>query len=100
MHYIGMDCHITTLDFAVVNEGGRLIKAGSVATSVNGFMEFVKTVPPPRAIYVEEGTLAAWALETCVRFREKLVLSWIRDSVADAVRMVSFLVRAVNAIVA
>ena len=26
MHYIGMDCHITTLDFAVVNEAGRLIK--------------------------------------------------------------------------
>ncbi|MFC1968208.1 hypothetical protein ACFLVX_02305 [Chloroflexota bacterium] len=44
MHYIGMDCHITTLDFAVVNEAGRLVKADSVATSVNGFMEFVKTV--------------------------------------------------------
>jgi hypothetical protein len=57
MHYIGMDCHITTLDFAVVNEAGRLVKANSVATSVNGFMEFVKTVPPPRAIYMEEGTL-------------------------------------------
>jgi len=27
MHYIGMDCHITTLDFAVVNEAGRLVKA-------------------------------------------------------------------------
>ena len=42
MHYIGMDCHITTLDFAVVNDAGRLVKASSVATSVNGFMEFVK----------------------------------------------------------
>ena len=38
MHYIGMDCHISTLDFAVVNETGRLVKAKSVATSVNGFM--------------------------------------------------------------
>lgn len=34
MHYIGMDCHITTLDFAVVNEAGQLVKANSVATSV------------------------------------------------------------------
>ena len=68
-----MDCHITTLDFGVVNEAGRLVKANSVTTSVNGFMEFVKAVPPPRAIFMEEGTLAAWALETCVRFREKLV---------------------------
>jgi transposase len=86
MHYIGMDCHIKTLDFAVVNEAGRLVKAHSVATSVNGFMEFVKTVPAPRTIYMEEGTLAAWALETCVRFRERLVITdakknhWIGSS--------------------
>jgi transposase len=86
MHYIGMDCHITTLDFAVVNEAGRLIKASRVATSVNGFIEFVKTVPPPRTVYIEEGTLAAWALETCIRFREKLVITdakknhWIGSS--------------------
>jgi len=86
MYYIGMDCHITTLDFAVVNEAGRLVKADSVATSVNGLMEFVKTVPPPRTIYMEEGTLAAWALEICVRFREKLVITdpkknrWIGSS--------------------
>ena len=26
MHYIGMDCHITTLNFAVVNDAGRLVK--------------------------------------------------------------------------
>jgi len=25
MHYIGMDCHISALDFAVVNETGRLV---------------------------------------------------------------------------
>jgi len=86
MHYIGMDCHITTLDFAVVNEAGRLVKANSVATSVRGFMEFVKQVPAPRTIYMEEGTLAAWALETCVQYGEKLVITdpkenhWIGSS--------------------
>jgi hypothetical protein len=48
MHYIGTDCHITILDFAVVNEAGRLVKANSGATSVNGFIDFVKTVPPLR----------------------------------------------------
>jgi len=98
VHYIGMDCHITTLDFAVINEAGRLVKANGVATSVNGFMGFVKTVPPPRTIYMEEGTLAAWALETCVRFREKLVITdpkknhWIgssgqKDDPLDALKL-------------
>jgi len=86
MNHIGMDSHISTLEFAVVNEGGRLVKADRVATSVKGFMEFVRTVPRPRAIYMEEGTLAAWALETCVRFGEKLVITdpkknhWISSS--------------------
>jgi transposase len=86
MNYIGMDCHITTLDFAVVNETGRLVKSSRVATSVSGFMEFVKRVPRPRTVYMEESTLAAWALETCVRFGEKLVITdakknhWIGSS--------------------
>jgi len=51
MHYIGMDCHITTLDFAVVNVAGRLGKANSVATSVSGFPEFEKTVPTRGDLY-------------------------------------------------
>ena len=86
MNYIGMDCHISTLDFAVVNETGRLVKAHKVGTSVNGFIGFIKKVPAPRTIYMEEGTLAAWALETCVRFGEKLVITdpkknhWIGSS--------------------
>ncbi len=98
MHYIGMDCHISTLDFAVVNEAGRFVKAHNVATSVNGFMEFVKRVPPPRTIYMEEGSLAAWALETCVQYGEKLVITdakknhWIgssmqKDDAIDALKL-------------
>jgi len=46
MHHIGMDCHITTLNFAVVNDVGRLVKSCKVATSVKSLMEFVKMVPP------------------------------------------------------
>jgi hypothetical protein len=57
-----MDTHISNLDFAVVDDAGRLIKATSVATSVKNFMEFVRKVNPPRIIYMEEGTLAAWVL--------------------------------------
>jgi transposase len=86
MHYIGMDTHITTLDFAVINEAGQLTKVQSIPTSVKGFIEFVKQVPTPRTIYIEEGNLAAWALENCVRFGEKLVITdpkenhWIGSS--------------------
>ena len=41
MHYIWIDCHITTLDFAVVNDAGRLVKSCKVATSAKNFMEFI-----------------------------------------------------------
>ena len=98
MNHIGMDGHITTLEFAVVNEADRLVKADRVPTSVNGFMAFVRTVPRPRIIYMEESTLAAWALETCVRFGEKLVITdakrnhWIgssdqKDDPIDALKL-------------
>ncbi|MFC1921176.1 IS110 family transposase [Chloroflexota bacterium] len=98
MHYIGMDCHISSLDFAVVNETGRLVKATCVATSVNNFMEFVRKVAPPRVVYMEEGTLAAWAMEVCTRFGEKLVVTnpkenhWIgssgqKDDSTDALKL-------------
>ncbi len=98
MHYIGMDCHIKSLDFAVVNDAGRLVQANSVATSVNNFMEFVKKVTPPRIVYMEEGTLAAWAQEVCVRYGEKLVITdpkenrWIgssgqKDDSIDALKL-------------
>ena len=62
MQYIGMDTHISNMDFAVVNDAGRLIKTTSVTTSAKNFMEFVTKITPPRIIYMEEGTLAGWAL--------------------------------------
>jgi transposase len=75
MHYVGLDAHISSLDFAVINDAGRLVKATKVITSVNNFMNFVRQITPPRTVYMEEGILAAWALEVCDRFGEKLVIT-------------------------
>lgn len=86
MHYIGMDAHISSLDFAVINDAGRLVKATKVTTSVNNLMHFIRQITPPRIVYMEEGTLAAWALEVCTHFGEKLVITnpkenhWIGSS--------------------
>jgi transposase len=86
MHYIGMDTHITTLDFAVIDDTGRLTRSQSIPTSAQGLIKFIKQVPPPRTIYMEEGSLAAWALEVCVRYGEQLVITdpkqnhWIGSS--------------------
>ena len=45
MNYIGVDCHISTLDFAVVTKMGRVKNKARVKTSAKEFMEFVKKKP-------------------------------------------------------
>jgi len=75
MNYIGVDCHISTLDFAVVNEKGTVSQRAKVNTGVKEFMKFVKSIPKPRKIFIEEGELAGWLLETSLKFREKLVVT-------------------------
>ena len=75
MNYIGVDCHISSLDFAVVNERGTTTKRQRVNTGVKELIGFVKSVPKPRKIFIEEGTLANWLLETCTGYGEELIVT-------------------------
>ncbi|MBU1800580.1 MAG: IS110 family transposase [Bacteroidetes bacterium] len=98
MHYIGVDCHISTLEFAVVNERGTITQKAKVNTGVKEFMTFVKNVPKPRKIFIEEGELACWLLETSLNFGEQLIVTdpkinkWIgkagqKDDAIDAEKL-------------
>jgi len=98
MNYIGVDCHISSLDFAVVNEKGTTTKRAKVNTGVKEFMEFIKSIPKPRKIFIEEGELANWLLETSLKFGENLVITdpkinkWIgkagkKDDAIDAEKL-------------
>jgi len=75
MNYIGVDCHISTLDFAVINERGTITQKAKVNTGVKEFMTFVKSIPKPRKIFIEEGELAGWMLETSLKFGEELIIT-------------------------
>jgi len=75
MNYIGTDIHISTLDFKVIGDSGKLKMANKVQTSELNFINFVKSVPKPRQVIIEEGPLAAWFLEMCVENREQLVIT-------------------------
>ncbi len=72
---IGVDCHISSLDFAVVNERGAATKKAKVNTSVKEFIYCVKGVPKLRKISIEEGELAGWLLETGLKFGERLIIT-------------------------
>jgi transposase len=86
MNYIAVDTHISTLDFAVVNERGKLVDAKRVRTGVKEFIKFIKGISHPRQIIIEEGTLSSWLLEVCNKFGEKLIITdpkvnrWIGQS--------------------
>lgn len=98
MNYIGIDCHITTMDFAVVNETGRLVHTERLDTSARNLIAYIKGVKKPRITYIEEGELANWILETCNAYGEKLVITnpksnqWIsksgqKNDKADALKL-------------
>jgi hypothetical protein len=59
MNYIGTDIHISTLDFQVVNNFGKVKMARKVKTSAPNFLDSIKSVPKPCQIIIEEGPLAA-----------------------------------------
>ncbi len=80
MNYIGVDCHISTLDFAVVDGKGIIKKKACVNTGAKEFMEFVRSIPKPRKIFIEEGELASWLLETSLRFGEQLIITDPREN--------------------
>jgi transposase len=80
MNYIGVDCHISTLDFAVVDGRGAIKKQACVNTGAKEFMEFVRSIPKPRKIFIEEGELASWLLETSLRFGEQLIITDPREN--------------------
>jgi len=80
MNYIGVDCHISTLDFAVVDGKGSIKKKACVNTGVKEFMEFFRSIPRPRKIFIEEGELASWLLETSLKFGEQLIITDPREN--------------------
>jgi len=75
MYYIGMDCHIASLEIAVVNEQGEVVKRDHVKTSERGMMECIRSVGHPRKVIIEEGCLAGWVKEICETYKEELIIS-------------------------
>jgi transposase len=59
----------------VVGETGKLKMANKVQTSAMNFMKYIKSVPKPRQVIIEEGPLASWLLEICSKNEEKLVIT-------------------------
>lgn len=75
MNYIGADVHISSIDFAVVNETGQVVKRERIGTSERGIAEFVKSIRAPRQLIIEEGSLAGWIKDVMENRGERVVVT-------------------------
>jgi transposase len=82
-YYIGLDAHKLTCEFAVVRENGRLVQRVSCRTAIDQLAAFLKSIPRPRYVVMEEGPMADWlwrnlqcfadGFTVCDPFRNQLI---------------------------
>lgn len=61
--FIGLDAHLSSCVLAVRGPSGRKIRTEIVETDAKVLMDFVRAVPSPRYLCLEEGTMSEWLYE-------------------------------------
>ena len=68
-YFITMDTHCRTTDACIKTAGGKLVKREHLSTGIPQLRELIESVPRPRRLAFEEGSMAGWLyrnLKTCV----------------------------------
>jgi transposase len=60
MKYIGMDAHSRENFFVIVDKKGRVLKTAIVQTRESDILEFIRSIKGPKALAIEECSLAHW----------------------------------------
>jgi transposase len=63
------------MDFAVINETGKITLEKKIPTGAREFINVITSISRPRKIYIEEGELASWLLDVCVKLKEELIIT-------------------------
>ncbi len=61
--YIGLDAHASSCTVAVIGPSGRRLQTQVLETNARALISFLKTIPKPRHLCLEEGTHASWLHE-------------------------------------
>ena len=59
-YIITMDTHCSTTDVCIKTAGGKLVKRAHLTTGIPQLRELIGSVPRPRRVIFEEGSLAGW----------------------------------------
>jgi transposase len=72
--YIGLDAHSESCTIAVLGGSGKRLRHERLQTSAELLKNFIKEVPRPRHLCMEEGTLSEWLCEELTPVVDKLVV--------------------------
>ena len=72
--YIGLDAHSESCTIAVLGQSGKRLRHERVRTSAELLKGFIKEVPRPRHLCMEEGALSEWLYEELTPLVDRLVV--------------------------
>ncbi len=72
--YIGLDAHSQTCTVAVMGPSGKRLREKVLETNAKLLVEFVRDVPRPRHLCMEEGALSEWLYEVIEPHVDELVV--------------------------
>jgi transposase len=72
--YIGLDAHSESCTIVVLGQSGKRLRHERIQTSAELLKSFIKEVPRPRHLCMEEGTLSEWLYEELTPLVDKLVV--------------------------
>lgn len=78
--YIGLDTHASSCTIAVIGPSGRRLQSQVLETNARVLINFIKTIPKPRHLCLEEGTQASWLHEVLAPQVQEIVVVGIRRS--------------------
>jgi len=75
--YIGLDAHASSCTIAVIGPSGRRLRSQVLETNGRALIDFIKTIPKPRHLCLEEGTQASWLHEVLASHVQEIVVAGI-----------------------
>lgn len=77
--YIGIDAHASSCTVVVVGQSGRKLSEQVVETNRTALVEYIRSIPKPRHLCLEEGTLSSWLYELLSPHVDELVVAGMTE---------------------
>jgi transposase len=69
-----MDTHCRTTDACIKTAGGKLVKREHLSTGIPQLRELIESVPRPRRVIFEEGSIAGWLYRNLKGYADEVIV--------------------------